>query len=279
MNNPYKVLGVDQDAEISVVKSAYRKLVNQWHPDRHRAATAEQQKQAENKFKEITEAYETITKPKQNQSAGGFSGGFGNMDVEDVLRNFENMFGNSYGAFRREYAAPPSNVSYMMTLEEAFTGKEAEIKVQFGDGTKRDVKVSIPAGADTGWRIRCPGQGPVINGKPSDLNVNIRVSPHARFMREGEHLVHVVQLDPFDAMLGKSIDILTVDGKTLSVKIPAGTQPDTTMRVGNFGMPLHHPNQYTNQTHRGDLYLQIKVNIPQLTAEQAEKVKNFKNQL
>lgn len=277
MNDPYKILGVEKGAEESVVKSAYRKLVNQWHPDRHRAATSEQQKQAEDKFKEITEAYERITKPSaNNREAPGYSS-YGNFDnFDDVLRNFETMFG---GSFRREYAPPPSNVSYLLTLEEAFTGKNAEIKVQFHDGTVRTVNVNIPEGADTGWRLRVAGQGPTVQGRPSDLNVNIRVAPHDRFQRDNEHLICVVDLDPFDAMLGKNIDILTIDRKTLSVRIPAGTQPNTTMRVGNFGMPIPGMPHLGDTPQRGELYLQIKVNIPKLTEEQSEKLRNFRNQL
>ncbi len=281
MKDYYKILGVPKTASDDEVKKAYRKQAMQHHPDRGGD---------EKTFKEVNEAYEILSnKDKRNlvdqgidplnpnqgnfhrQGANPFEFHFHTGSMEDVFRNFG--FGG-FGNFQQDNR--PRNkslhVELTITLEEAYTGIDKNIQVRYANKTKI-VNVDIPAGIDHGSTIRYSGLGDdSIPGIPAgDLTVSVFVQRNPRFAREGPNLLTDVTIDCFDAILGTSVKVTTLDNRVLDVTIPPGTQPGTTLGLKNEGMR----DQYGNI---GRLYLRISVTVPvNLDSNKINLVKQLKN--
>ena len=286
----YKILGVERNATDAEIKSAFRKLALQYHPDRNQG-----NKQAEEKFKEINEAYEVLSDKDKRaryeqlgdsytrwQQRGGQPGGFNwsewtsqypggqQVNVDDIFGGggfsdfFEAIFGGLGGAATRQRARQQARPQayqqeVQITLDEAYRGAERTVTV---DGRRLTMK--IPAGARTGTKVRMAGAAPSgPNGQPGDLYLVIDVLPDRRFERKENDLYTDVSVDLFTAVLGGEARVQTLDG-TVVLTIPAGTQPGQSFRLGNRGMPhLRDPQK------RGDLYARVKVQIPRnLTPEQ-----------
>jgi curved DNA-binding protein len=273
----YEVLGVAKGASENDIKKAYRKLARQFHPDRNPG-----DKQAEGRFKEVQDAYDVLSdKQKREQydrfgfvtpgampggggGAAGFPGGFsfnwgnaspggGNAqinpeDLQDILSHFGGMpgFGGARpgrGSSRRRQAAPPPEEVPEVTIpfETAANGGSVALDV---NGTHIDVK--IPAGVADGSVLRLRGIGP--GGQ--DIAVKIRINPHAYFRREGNDIILEVPLSVAEAALGATVDVPTLDGKRLSVKVPAGASSGTRLRLRGRGIK------------GADQYIEIKVVVP-----------------
>lgn len=278
----YQVLGVGRDASADDIKKAYRKLALQYHPDRNPG-----DKSAEDKFKELNEAHQVLSDPQKRAKydqlgsaytqweRGGQPGGFnwgqwanrgsGNVeygDPADVFGGrmggfsdfFEQIFGGGMGfaqAATRQKARPAPAYEQPLTisLEEAFRGGTRLLQL---NGKRLEVK--IPAGAHSGTKIRMAG---AANG--SDLYLVVDVSPDPRFTREGANLRTDVNLDLATAAAGGEVRVPTMDGEVM-LSIPAGMQPNQTIRLKGKGMPhLKQPST------RGDLLAQIRVRIPKVT--------------
>jgi len=279
----YQSLGVSRTAGPDEIRKEYRKLAMKYHPDRN-----PNDKQAEEKFKEINEAYQVLSDPQKRarydqlgsayssyQRGGGAPGGF-NWDQWRTAGggqqvNFDDLFGGA-GGFSDFFSAifggmgsgQPINVesrrpqTYEQTLpislQEAFTGSTRIL-----EGGGRRVQVKIPAGAKTGTKIRVSGAGP--GGADLYLKVNVEHDP--RFERDGDNLQAPVAVDVFIAILGGEVEVETMTGK-VKLTIPAGTQPEQLIRIAGRGMPhLKDPER------KGDLLVRVKVRIPRnLSAEQ-----------
>lgn len=271
----YDVLGVAKDASAQDIKSAYRKMALKWHPDRHQ----DDKETAEEKFKEINEAYQILSDEQKrktydqfghaafdgagpggmggNPFSGGFqqgpftytyttSGGgnpFGNMDFEDPFEIFEQFFG---GGFARAARRPRYSLS--IDFMEAIKGVSKEVTIE---GKKRTIKV--PAGANDGTRIRF-----------DEFDVTINVRPHDRFKRDHYDL-YIDHTIPFTmAALGGKTKVETTD-KPLTLKVRAGTQSHTLVRLRSEGVP------HLRGSGKGDLYVRLIVEVPEkLTKEQKE---------
>jgi curved DNA-binding protein len=277
----YKILGVGRKASDDEIRKAYRKLAKQYHPDYN-----PNNKQAEEKFKDINEAYEVLGDSKkrshydrlgsdysqwQRRGApgnfdwsqyGGFPGGARvNMD------EFNDMFGGGFSDFfqsifgmggRQSTRSQPQGYQQELdiTLEEAYKGTTRRIHT---DG--KDKMVRIPAGVRTGSKVRVPGAGP--NGL--DLYLVVEVSDDRRFERQVNDLHTTASIDVFTAILGGEADVETFDGR-IKLNIPAGTQPEQIFRLGGRGMP-----HLKDHKQKGDLYVKVKVQIPKyLSARQKE---------
>ena len=331
----YEVLGVSRGASESDIKRAYRQLAVKYHPDKN-----PDDSEAEEKFKEAAEAYSVLSDAQKRArydrfghagmggaAGGGYDPGFTN--IEDIfdLFGFGDMFG---GGARRTTVQRGADLrfDYEITLEEAATGKDAKIDIPrletcgkcdgsgAAEGTypencvtcggsgqtryqqgffsvmrtcpncsgkgqivkqpcddcrgagrvenRKSLEVKIPAGVDTGSRLRIGGEGESgVNGGPSgDLYVFIHVKEHEAFERQGSNLYTSAPISFSQAALGAEIDVRTLEGSE-TLKVPAGTQTGTVFRVKGEGMPA------LGGRGKGDLFVAVTLVTPKsLTKEQ-----------
>jgi curved DNA-binding protein len=276
----YQILGVARSASADEIRSAYRKLALKYHPDRNPGS-----KLAEDKFKEMNEAYQVLSDPQKRtrydqlgsaytnyQRNGGQPGGFdwgqwSNTGGGGQRVNFDDLFGGAGGGFSdffsaffgssggmpgsdvRTRRAPQHEQPVSISLQEAYEGA-----TRFLEAGGRRVQVKIPAGAKTGTKVR------VTNGAPdgSDLYLKVAVQDDTRFERDGADLYAPVIIDVYTAILGGEVEVPTMSGK-VKLTIPAGTQPEQKIRISGRGMP-----QLKTPQVKGDLYVQVKVRIPKI---------------
>jgi len=276
----YEVLGLKRDAGEDEIKRAYRQLAREHHPDRNPG-----DKQAEARFKEVQEAYDVLSnKDKRSQydqfghvsgqpgfnggPGGGFQwgGGFGEgvqidpSQVEAFLRGMGGMggIGDLFGERPRQSgrgrrAAPREPVTHELRVpfETAVLGGSMGLDI---DG--REIDVTIPAGIEEGKTLRLQGQGP----RGADLHLKIRIDPHPYFRREGNDLLITAPITVAEAMLGAKIDVPTLDGARLTVKVPPGTSSGGRLRLRGKGIK------------GGDQYVEIKIAAPPTLDEQSRKL-------
>jgi curved DNA-binding protein len=275
----YSTLGLKRGASPDEIKKAYRSLAMKHHPDRGGD---------EKKFKEISAAYDTLSDPQKKQMVdrgvdpnaqhqhGGFNQGpfefhFGAGNFEDVF----SQFGFGGGFARRGPARNKSfNVNVVITLEEVLTGKEINAEVGMPGKDKKFVNISIPSGIENGQSIRYQGMGDhgIKEAPPGDLIVNVQVARHARFQREGDNLIYSQTISVWDALLGGTIRLETLEKKTIEVGIPPGTQPNTVLSCKNEGLP----NARTKK--RGNLLINISIDIPRnLSQDQIAAIKSIQH--
>jgi DnaJ-class molecular chaperone len=279
----YKILGVNRSASEREIKQAYRRLARQYHPDVNPG-----DKSAEEKFKQINEAYEVLSDKENRQkydkygdqwkyadqfekarqheapfwgfSPGGatrvhFSqGDFGSL-FDDLLRGF--------GSGRQPRAARGRNIEVPVeiTLEEAFSGATRRLSLE---GGKR-LEVKIPPGVKDGSRVRLAGKGGEgSGGVKGDLYLITSVKPHKLFERRGDDLYIGISVPLVVAMLGGEVQVPTLKGK-LALKIPPETQNGRSFRLKGQGMP------HLGNSTRGDLVAKVNVVLPtNLTQQEKE---------
>ena len=294
--NYYTVLGVDRNASAKEVKRAFRRLARQHHPDVNPG-----NEEAERRFKEINEANEVLSNPETRRAYDTYGDQWRHADKMDEMRRqrgfagddggfrsrggvfsgmdgiFSQFFGGTADGFGRQgerIRTVPSNVeaSVEVTLEEAFKGATRTVTVPGAHGRTRRLQGEIPAGVDTGSRVRITGAGPQTDvGAPGDLYLNIAVRPHRVFTRRGADLTTEVPVSVYDAMLGGEIQVPTLGGKKLALKVPRETQNGKTFRLSGQGMPR------MGDTRHGDLYAKVVVTLPsQLSEREQELVEELK---
>ena len=332
----YQILGVNRDADADTLKSAYRKLARQYHPDVNKDPGAE------DKFKEIGKAYEALADPEtrarydQFGEAGlggaagmpdmGDMGGFG-----DLFETFFNGFGGQSSQGGRSQRRGPQqgdDLRYDLNIDfkDAIFGQQREIKIPHletcevcrgtgakqgtgpttcttcggsgqvrratrtpfgnftqvaecptcngsgqiiadpctscgGNGVKqvrKKLRINIPAGVDSGTKLRVSGEGNVglKGGPPGDLYVFIKVKNDPNLKRDGINIYSEISVSYLQAILGDTVDIVTVDGK-VNLKIPSGTQPNSTLSLENKGVP-----RLGNPVARGNHQVLVKVKLP-----------------
>jgi curved DNA-binding protein len=273
----YSQLGLQRGASDEDIKKAYRSMAMKHHPDRGGD---------EQKFKEISTAYEALTDPEKkrvidmggdpNAQPGGFRHGnnpfefhFGAGDINDIFGNF------GFGGFGRQPMRKNKsfNVNVEVTLEDILSGKDINAEIGTPGGKNKIINIHIPPGIEHGQQIRYEGMGDhsVTSLRPGDLLVNVIIRPHQNFVREGTSIITEKEISVWDAMLGTALNIETLDKKTLSITIPAGTQPETVMRVAGEGLPQMRTRQ------RGHMLVKIKVTVPKnLSKEQVDTIRQLK---
>lgn len=274
----YKILNVTKEATQDEIKKSYRKLALEFHPDRNPG-----DKSAEEKFKEISEAYAVLSDQKkrqqydvlgdkrfqQAQSSNFHEDIIKDIDFDEILRGMDfSGFGFGGGAKRTHkksgYAyEPPEDMSRYDTEHdieigfiEAYLGSERHIDLTYPGGTSVKTKIKIPAGIESGKKLRLRGYGRKSpKGAKGDLYLNVTVSTHPEFKRIGDDIETHVMV-PFSTMcLGGKIEVPTPQGKK-TVKINPGMQENVKVRLKGLGFPV------INSTQKGDLYALLNVKIP-----------------
>jgi curved DNA-binding protein len=279
----YKVLGVARTANADEIKRTYRKLARRYHPD------VSKEPQAEEKFKEVQEAYEVLRDPEKRAAydqlgaqwkAGeqfrpppdwgkGYEFSFGG-GAEDA-EGFSDFFANLFGArtpFGRTGGAPfrrrggDRHARIEIELEDSYHGAERTIHLQNPEVTadghvalrEKEVRVSIPAGVAEGQQIRLRGQGEAAgaNGPAGDLYLEIGIRPHPLFQLEGRDVVVTLPVAPWEAALGASVEAPTLGGP-VEMKIPAGARSGQRLRLKGRGLPGQPP---------GDEFVVLKLVLP-----------------
>ncbi|MFZ7128282.1 MAG: DnaJ C-terminal domain-containing protein [Desulfobacterales bacterium] len=289
----YQILGVSKSASEDEIKRAYRKLAMKYHPDH-----AQGDKGAEEKFKKISEAYAVLSdKEKRKQYDMYGSEGFRQQySQEDIFRNFDfgsifREFGFGGGGFqggrsggvrfsfggadpfeemgRRQVRQKGSDLIYEvpLTLREVATGSSKTFDLQRGGGSER-LTVKIPKGMISGKKLRLAGKGEPGpgGGPPGDLYIRSRVVDDPVFSAEGHDLYVHKDIRISEAVLGATIEVPTIDGKSLNLKVPPGTRQGTRMRVPGYGLP------HMKGERKGDLYLVIQIAIPNKLTEEQERL-------
>lgn len=252
----YAILGVERDASADAIKKAYRKLAQKYHPDVSKVAGAEE------RFKEVAEAYQTLKDPEKraayDQLGSGFQPGqdfrpppdwekqfhfreeapaggtfsFENLDLGDL---FEALGGRGGRGGRARMDIPIPGEDYQaaihLTIDQAHHGTELEVDLG------RKIKVRIPKGATDGQRLRLRGQGGkgINGGRDGDLYLDIQLHPHPLFRVSGHDVYVDVPLAPWEAALGATVEVPTLDAR-VNLKVPPGTTAGRKLRLGGKGL-------------------------------------------
>lgn len=266
----YDILGISKNASDADIKKAFRKLAATHHPDRGGS---------EEKFKEISEAYTTLSDPKKRQqydqylqfggASGGFGSSYGAADFSDLFENFQ---GGGFGGFDfstifgggargpRPMRGKDLTLTVMLTAEEALTEttRKATYRIP-STGEEESITIKVPAGAIDGGKLRYRRRGEygMAGGERGDLVVTTKVAEHPLFKRDGAHIRMEVPLSIFEATLGTTLEIPTPRGSSVRLKIPAGTQDGKTFRMKGLGAP-----QVKKPDTNGDLFVIVKVVVP-----------------
>jgi curved DNA-binding protein len=278
----YEALGVSRTASTEELQRAYRKLARQYHPDVNRDPAAEE------RFKEISEAYSALSDPDTRQRYDRFGpdfrqipegyeayadaarargrgspsgsgsrvwvdsegGGFGGVDFDDLLSG---LFGSRGAAGPIPGADQEAELE--LSVEEAYRGGTRRITLS-GAGEPASFEVTIPPGVTDGQRIRLSGKGGqgAGGGASGDLYLMVRIAPHPRYRVTGRDISVDLPLAPWEAALGASVPVPTPGGEA-KVRVPAGSSTGRRLRLRGEGMPNPRGTP-------GDLYAEVKIMVP-----------------
>lgn len=275
--NFYDVLGVSKDASEAEIKKAFRSLAVKYHPDSGGD---------EEKFKEISEAYETLSHPDKRREydqmlqfggipgqgmpggytyAGGATpGGAGWGDIFDNIFRGEGAFnadwGQGFGGRTRPRRGSDLSLSVDVSAEDAFRGVTHKVTYRIpSTGEQQTISVTVPAGAVNGGKLRYKRRGEygANGGERGDLVVTTHVAEHPLFKRKGADVTMELPVSVYEAALGCSVDVPTPGGATVRLKVPAGTQTGKTFRFKEMGAP-----DVKHRGRTGALLVKVVVKVP-----------------
>lgn len=291
----YEILGVSRTADQGEIQRAYRKLARAYHPDVNKDPGAEE------RFKEIAEAYNVLSDPEQRRRydafgpdfrqvpedvdpdewararsyAGAGRGGAGRGGGQRVNFGFggadgidiDDLLGGMFGGARHGWGPMPGadqEAEIELSVEDAFTGGRRSVTLD-GPGGRRTLDVRIPPGVTAGQRIRLAGQGGRGDGsRPGDLYLIVRLAPHPRYRVEGRDLYVDLPLSPWEAALGASVALDTPGGEA-KLKIPAGTSSGRRLRLRGRGLP-------DPRGRPGDLFAEARVVVPRTLTDEERRL-------
>jgi curved DNA-binding protein len=271
MTDPHTILGVKKDATPEELKKAYRKMSKVHHPDKGGN---------EEKFKEVTDAYDKLTNPKRKttEPPSGFGGDFNYDDIEHIFQHFRGE-GGGHGfrdAFNARYGRDSGKgrdvtARVMIPIEDAFSGTEQKMNVGL-----KTVEFKIPPGVRNGQKLRVKGYGQ--NGstpeKNGDLIIEVYIAQHEFFQLDNVGLHTIQSVDVLDAILGTEATI-KVFGKSIKFTVPEGTQNGATLRLRGKGWPV-----LNNPSELGDLYIGVILQTPtDLTEDEKTAIRKIKTHI
>ena len=284
--DPYQTLGVARDASEKEIKSAYRKLAKQLHPDKNT-----DNPKATERFSAVTSAYDFLCDTEKRArfdrgeidadgnpampfgygggQGGGFGGGGGggfggeNVDLGDI---FGGLFGGGRGGFggggQRRPAPKGANVQYRLNVSFADAASRASQRITLGDGKSIDLK--LPAGVEDGTQMRLTGKGEAGPGGNGDALVTITVQPHAFFRRDGDNVRLDLPISLDEAVHGGKIKVPTVEGAVMLTIAPASSSGKT-LRIPGKGFSRRDGA-------RGDQLVSLEIVLPEGDTELAERL-------
>jgi curved DNA-binding protein len=294
----YETLGVSKDSSAQDIKKAYRKLAMKYHPDKNKGDKA-----AEEKFKKISEAYAVLSDPEKRKQFDTFGESgfqqrysqediFQGFDIGDILKEF-GLGGFSGGGFRttggagspfegffhqaggpgRATARPQpvkgSDLTFELavSLNDVLSGADKTISLRM-EGRIESVSVKVPKGIKVGQKLRLVGKGSPspMGGPAGNLYLIIKEQPHPSFTRDGSNLITENRIPFSQACLGSEISITSLEGKELKVKVPAGIQQQSKLRLKGHGLPAGPKGG------RGDIYVRIAIDIPKKLTDEQKKI-------
>lgn len=294
----YEILGVPRSATEKEIKTAFRKLARKHHPDANR-----NNKDAEEKFKEINEAYEVLGDAGKrrrydtlgNSFRGGsdftpppgfdfnfdFSKGFTKTQDSPFSDFFEILFGEAlrgrsspfgetftqtYTRHETKRRGEDQSIDLHLSLEEAYKGTTRKIDINVPGHESKRLEVKIPPNVRENSKIRMAGEGlPGRNGgTPGDLYMVVKLKSHPFFKIDGDDINSEISITPAEAVLGSEIEIPTVD-MPVKMVVPPGTQNDKILRLRGKGLP------HQKKEGRGDHFVRVKINIPTIVTEEEQR--------
>jgi curved DNA-binding protein len=294
----YADLGVSRTASQEEIQRAYRKLARKLHPDVNKAPEAEE------RFKDVSEAYAVLSDPEQRKrydafgadfrrvpedvdpdtwaragagagagaggGSGGFEGGFGGIDFEDLFgdvftRRRRGPGQGRYGGGWGPIPGADQEAQVELSVEEAYHGTRRKLTLSGPEGT-RTIEVNIPAGVTDGQRIRLAGQGArgTDGGQPGDLYLVVSIRPDDRYRVEGRNIFTRLPVTPWEAALGTTVALETPGGET-KVKVPPGTSSGRRLRLRGRGLP-------NPRGQPGDLYAEVQIMVPPKLSDQERRL-------
>ena len=266
----YAILGVKKSDNADAIKKQYRKLARELHPDKTKG-----DKKLEEKFKDVSEAYEVLSDDKKKaeydemrdafksgraprggfQQGQGFPGGFqGGGDFSDI---FGDLFGG--GGRRGPRRGQDLQTQTTISFRDSVYGSEITIRTGVEPFTTR-----IPAGIKDGAKIKLKGRGAPGEGGPGDLFIVVHVTPHPLFKRDENNLLMTLPVTFTEATLGADIAVPTMSGEEVKVRLAPGTPNGKKLKIKGHGIKRNHE--------QGDLILTIEVQVPQRLDSKAEKL-------
>lgn len=257
----YSILGVDKNADDQTIKKAYKRLAMQHHPDKGGD---------ENKFKEINEAYATLSNPQKktqydnpHQGGFGFSHGTQGFDFNDVFGTgspFDTIFQ------RHRNQTQMFRTPVQVSLRQAYTGAQQAMEIQTNQG-KKVLNLTIPKGVATGQQVRYDN----IMGPGSILIIDFHVQPDHFFERKGANLYSKYNISVLDLIVGHKFQFTTLSEKVLEVTIRENTQPNTQIKLAGYGMPNTSNGSY------GDQFILLNPILPaKIELEVIDTIKKYK---
>src|SRR5581483_10780463 len=293
----YEILGVDRSASEKDIRSAYRRLARKLHPDVNPGDKA-----AEARFKEVNAAYDVLSDPEKRRKYDRYGenwehadeiermqaqrgrGGFYNFggaagspfrtytfsgDPADLFGDGGDIFSGLFGGRRGRPRPRNLNVEHpvQVTLEEAYSGTTRVLQMAPSEngGQPRRLEVKIPAGVQTGSRVRIAGEGLQDGDRRGDLYLVVDVAPDPRFERKGDDLYTDVDVPLTTAVLGGEVTVQAV-GKRVAMKVPPMTQNGRIIRLSGLGMPR------LGSDAKGDLYVRVRVRLPDRLNERERRL-------